>query len=72
MKLVVGRQVGATGTVAKGADTEVGFARELVDINGVESVFFTADFVTITRTPSVEWDTVLEEAVPILERAFGD
>ena len=69
---MVGRQVGATGTVAKGSDTDVVFARELVDITGVESVFFTADFVTITRNPSVEWDAVLEAAVPILERAFGD
>jgi hypothetical protein len=72
MKLVVGRPVGATGTATIDKPTEVGFAGELVGIEGVASVFFTADFVTITRLPTVDWDAILEEAVPILERVFGD
>jgi hypothetical protein len=72
MKLVVGREIGVTGTGPQGGETDVAFAAELLGVEGVASIFFTADFVTITRAPSVEWDAILTEAVPILERAFPD
>jgi hypothetical protein len=71
MKLVVDREIGVTGTVAGGGETDIAFAAELARIEGVASIFFTADFVTITRAPSVEWDDILAQAVPILERAFA-
>jgi hypothetical protein len=71
MKLVVGAPVGGPGTVTPGAETEVGWAAALVGLQGVASVFFTADFVTITKSPSAEWDAILAEAVPILEDHFG-
>jgi hypothetical protein len=72
MKLVVGREIGITGTVPRGGETDIAFARELLGVEGVASIFFTADFVTITRVPSVEWDAILTEALPILERTFAD
>ncbi len=70
MKLVVGVPVGGPTTVVEGADTEFGFAVRLLEIEGVVSVFFTADFVTITKSPSSVWDDIVARAVPILEEAF--
>jgi hypothetical protein len=72
MKLVVGRAVGGPGTVMRGAETDVAWASALLGVDGVAGVFFTADFVTITKSPSAEWDAILAEAVPILEREFAD
>jgi hypothetical protein len=71
MKLVVGRPVGGPGTVVAGATTDVAWAADLIGLEGVSSVFFTADFVTITKSPSAGWDAILAEAVPILELEFA-
>lgn len=70
MKLVVGKPVGGPTTVVEGTDTDVAFASDLLDIEGVVSVFFTADFVTITKSPSAAWDEIVPRAVSILERDF--
>jgi len=71
MKLVVGTPVGGPTTVVRGSETGQGFASDLLGIEGVASVFFTADFVTITKSPSGIWDQILPQAVSILERDFG-
>jgi hypothetical protein len=71
MKFVVGTPVGGPTTVVRGADTEHGFAAELLGTEGVVSVFFTADFVTITKSPTAGWESILPQAVSILEREFG-
>ncbi len=69
MKFVVGKPVGGPGTVKPGSDG-TGFAAEIAEIEGVASVFFTADFVTVTKDPSANWDDIVARAVPILEREF--
>jgi hypothetical protein len=43
-----------------------------LQLEGVTSIFFTADFVTISKTPDVDWDAIVPEATRILEGAFGD
>ncbi|MCI0543736.1 MAG: NifU N-terminal domain-containing protein [Actinobacteria bacterium] len=70
MKLVVGRPVGGPGTVTRGSDTEIVWLSDLLAIDDVVSVFLTADFVTITKSPSAGWDAILAEALPILETVF--
>ncbi len=70
VKFVVGTPVGGPGTVKPGSE-DTGFAPEIAAIDGVASVFFTADFVTVTKDPSAEWDDIVARAVPILEREFG-
>jgi hypothetical protein len=67
MKLVAGRPVGGPGTLVAGTDTDLGWAAGLLAIEGVASIFYTADFVTITKSPSADWEAILAEAVPILE-----
>lgn len=68
-KFVVGKPVGGPGTVKPGSDAS-GFAAEIAGIDGVTSVFFTADFVTVTKDPSADWETLVPRVVAILEREF--
>jgi hypothetical protein len=34
------------------------FAARLFEVSGVKSVFGTADFVTVTRQPGADWDSI--------------
>lgn len=70
-KFTVGTPVGGPGTYVKGSEPDEDFATELLAIDGVASVFFTADFVTISKTPSATWDSIVPQATAILESHFG-
>ena len=54
----------------KGGASDEAFAGELVELDGVTSVFFTADFVTISKTADAAWDQITQEATAILESHF--
>lgn len=71
VKFSVDEPVGGPGTYVKGAGPDEGFLAELLALDGVASVFFTADFVTISKTPDGSWDAITPEATAILERHFG-
>jgi len=71
MKLVVGHPVGGPGTVKASSVPDDAHLADLIAIDGVASIFFTADFFTITKSPSADWDAILAEAVPILETRFA-
>jgi hypothetical protein len=70
MKFTVGVPIGGPGTVVKGVTTDESFAAELVGLDGVTSVFFTADFVTISKSAEASWDQITQEATAILESHF--
>ena len=70
LKFTVGVPIGGPGTVVKGAATDDVFAAELVALDGVTSVFFTADFVTISKSADASWDQITQEATAILESHF--
>lgn len=70
MKFSVGRPVGGPGTYSKGEDPEEEYLGELLALDGVTSVFLTADFVTLSKTPDGSWDDIAPEASEILERRF--
>lgn len=72
MKFSVGESVGGPGTYVKGAEANEEFAAELLTLDGVASIFFTADFVTISKTSDGSWDGITPVATAILERHFGD
>jgi hypothetical protein len=40
----------------------------LLGIAGVRQVFFLNDFITITRTEGVDWDTVVPPAEALIRR----
>lgn len=70
MKFNIGSPVGgtATATSAEGADERIA---SLFEIEGVMSVFMTADFVTISATEGASWDTIVPRATNILEKNFA-
>jgi hypothetical protein len=72
IKSSVGQPVGGPGTVVRGAQPEEKYLAELLELDGVASVFFTADFVTISKTPDGSWDAITPEATAILESHFGN
>jgi hypothetical protein len=70
LKFTIGRPVGgpATFSAAKPTDDPLGLA--LLEVDGVASVFMTADFVTITRDPGASWEMIAATVAPILESHF--
>lgn len=71
LKFTVGEDVGGPKTFVAGADTDDPMAGALLAIDGVTSVFMSADFVTLSKRPDVEWDSIVEPAVAAIEEAFG-
>jgi hypothetical protein len=70
VKFSVGSPVGGPGTYVRGAQPDEAYLAEVLDLDGVASVFFTADFVTISKSPDGSWDAITPEATAILERHF--
>jgi hypothetical protein len=71
MKFTVGTDVGGPATHVAGATPEQVFVRDLLALPGVTSIFMTADFVTISKTPEASWDSITPDATAILEGEFG-
>jgi hypothetical protein len=71
MKFSVGEALGGPSTYVKGAETDKQFVNDLLQIDGVASMFMTADFVTITKTSASSWESITPLAVSILEAHFG-
>ena len=71
-KFTVGVAVGGPGTVVQGVEPEEAWASQLLALEGVASVFFTADFVTISKTSDASWESITPEATRILESHFAD
>lgn len=71
LKFTVGRDVGGPKTFVAGRDVDDPVAAELLALEGVTSVFMTADFVTLSKLPEAGWDTIADDAKSILERHFA-
>ncbi|MEN8113998.1 MAG: NifU N-terminal domain-containing protein [Actinomycetota bacterium] len=71
VKFTVGVDVGGPATFVAGRDIDDPTAAALLEIPGVTSVFMTADFVTLSKTPDASWDTIVDPAAAILESRFG-
>ena len=46
-------------------------ANALFQVEGVTSVFMTADFVTLTKAPEYDWGAIAPAAQAILEDTYG-
>jgi hypothetical protein len=53
-------------SLKSGADTDHPLAHALLSIEGIDNIFGIKDFVTISKKPDAEWDTIL----PKVEKAF--
>lgn len=71
LKFTVGVDVGGPKTFVAGGEVDDPVAAELLALEGVTSVFMTADFVTLSKLPDVAWDLIAEPAQAILETGFA-
>ena len=46
-------------------------ASALFDLEGVASLFMVDDFVTVTKTPSASWETLIPQVQAAIEQAIG-
>ena len=70
MKFTVGSPVGGPATYVDAAAADESVA-PILDIDGVQSVFMTGDFVTVTRSDESSWDSIVDGVIAILESSFG-
>lgn len=70
MKFTVGMPVGGPATYTDSETADDRIASVLL-IQGVQSLFMTGDFVTVTRTIEGDWEAIVPEVVTVLESSFG-
>lgn len=72
IKFTVGRPVGGPKTfTAAGAAADDPVAAGLLAIDGVVSVFLTADFITVTKDPSADWGTITPQATSMIDSHYA-
>ena len=71
LKFTVGVDVGGPSTFVAGTETDDPLATQLLALEGVASIFRTADFVTISKMPGADWDALAPAAATILEEHYG-
>ncbi|MDX1468761.1 MAG: NifU N-terminal domain-containing protein, partial [Acidimicrobiia bacterium] len=57
-KFTVGVSVGGPATYLPGSEPDEPFVADILAIEGVTSVFLTADFVTVSKAPTTSWDAI--------------
>ena len=71
LKFTVGVDVGGPKTFVPAQETDDPMANALFQLEGITSVFMTADFVTLTKASDVDWGAIVPAAQAILEETFG-
>lgn len=71
LKFTVDGDVGGPATFVAGSDINDPTVAALIAIDGITSVFMTADFVTLSKTPDTSWDVIAPLATTLLEQRFG-
>ena len=70
MKFTVGRKVGGPVTFRKGEQVDDPLAASILATEGVASVFWTADFITVSKAAKGDWATIRPEVESILRDHF--
>ena len=70
MKFTVGGPVGGPVTYRAGQDVDHPLAAALLEIDGVVSVFWTADFVTVSKGAEGDWASIQPALEAVLEGHF--
>ena len=70
MKYSVGVPVGGPATHTAGEAAEPGI-EQILSLDGVTSLFMTADFVTVSGAQGVDWDAISGPIIEILTERFG-
>ncbi len=69
LKFTVGEPVGGPATL-KDPEADPRFG-PILNVAGVQSVFITADFVTVTKTEDGDWEAIAPAVVSLIEGAFS-
>lgn len=70
MKFTVGAPVGGPSTYRAGQDADNPLAAAILATEGVTSVFWTADFVTVSKDAGWDWAKIAPAVTEVLERHF--
>lgn len=70
LKFTVGVDVGGPKTFVAGQETDDPVAGALLALVGVTSIFMTADFVTLSKSPTADWESIAPAAQEILEEHY--
>lgn len=71
LKFTVGAEFATPRSFVAGGEIDDPLAAELLELHGVTSVFMSADFVTLSKSPDAFWDEIAPEATRLLESRFG-
>ena len=71
VKFSVGTPVGGPATFVAGQPTDNPIASAILELEGVTSIFMTADFITISKSSEGDWGVIVPEARAILEEHYG-
>lgn len=70
-KFVLGRSAAPDGTSRSYSTPEEAsddpVARAILALDGVRSVFMVKDFITVSKTPAADWDTLAPRVTRLLE-----
>ena len=72
LKFSVGVEVGGPRSYVASNAADDPVAHELLGIDGVTSVFMTADFVTVSKLPQGDWSAISPLVQAVLERRYPD
>ena len=71
LKFTVPASFEAPRSFAAGMETDDPIAAPLLALPGVTSVFMSADFVTISKSPDGDWEAIVPAAAEVLEAHFA-
>lgn len=71
MKFTVGVPVGGPSTYRAGQEADHPLAAAILETEGVASVFWTADFVTVSKDPGWDWAPIQAAVTAVLEGYFS-
>ena len=72
MKFAVGAPVGGPVTFRAGQETDHPLATDILAIEGVASVFWTADFVTVSKSSDGQWEAMTPAVIAVLKDHFPE
>ena len=71
LKCTIGVPVGGPSTYKLTDEIDRPFVLELLRIAEVRSIFLTADFISITKSPAGDWNLIAPAAMSVLETEFN-
>ena len=71
LKCDIGVPVGGPATYRLTDEIDRPFIAELLNIPEVMSIFLTADFISVTKSPKGDWNLIAPVAMAVLQTEFG-